>query len=206
VIHTIGDSHANWTFRDTTISPSTILSPIPGVSIHYLGAITMKRVGYLEDTLLPDMMKTIELQPEDTLIFCFGEIDVRCYVKGNLERLKISAHELLQDWVDRYFIRISTLDTKGAKIAIMSVVPPHINPVHKDFPVAGTIEERVMYTNKINELYNIECQKRGCLYFDVHSRYKDENERLPRAYSQGTVHITDTKFVRSLLVETGLLK
>lgn len=195
MIYGIGDSHCTFCFRD-----------IPNAAPVYCGPITLKRVGYLEDSLIPDQVKQLNLRPTDTIFFCFGEIDIRCFVKPILQHRKITMQQLLQDWVDRYSHRIATLHTNGAKLGIMSVVPPTTitQADSKKWPVAGTDDERVVYTQTINTILAKSCLNNKWIYLDVYSRYADERGMLPIKQTAIAVHIKDNIHVKELLVELGL--
>lgn len=191
MLNIIGDSHATCSFGG-----------IPDIKIHYTGATTLKRVGVLEDDYISNMVKSMNLNSNDALIFVFGEIDIRCYVKSHLEHHQNSTLEgLLQNWVDKYAAHISLMQTNGAKIGLMSVVPPATfsSAQSVEWPVSGSDEERVLYTKKINEILKTTCENRGWLYLDVYSKYVDENGMLPLNKIFMSVHIKDTTEVKNLL-------
>jgi hypothetical protein len=194
-IHSTGDSHAG-TFVN-----------LPGCVVHTVGPVTLKRVGYMEDTLLQDHVRGIGLTPADVLVLCFGEIDCRCFVKPQLEHRTISLEELLRGWVDAYLVRAKTLDTNGARVAILSVTPPctHDLAYNAQFPVAGTDEERVTYHAAMNALLAQGCAERGLLYVDTYSAYKDENGMLIHALSDNCTHIKENSRVLTILQMMGLL-
>lgn len=197
MIYTVGDSHSLCCFRD-----------IPGVYPSSVGPVTMKRVGYAEDETLRNFVKTIPITSDDAIIFCFGEIDVRCYVKPNITRLKTDVRSLLKKWVDRYLTQIALLNVNGAKKYIMSVVPPTKKDsadVDPYYPVAGTDEERSLYTATMNELYKQVSEEKGLEYFDIYVGYRDASGMLPLEKSDGRVHITDKRYIRKLLKELGLV-
>jgi len=200
MIYAIGDSHSDGTFRG-----------IPGTTHKCIGAVTLKRVGYLEDTLLPEWLAKWDFQPEDYCVFCFGEIDSRCHIKLQLEnRPHISLHDFVSNWVERYLLRLSTLDTGPACKCVLSVVPPTTvarsgGYYEGPFSVRGTDEERVEYAQKFNELLSSGCQKYNLLYLDVYSRYKDERGMLLEEKSDGGIHINEQSAVKELLLQLGML-
>lgn len=197
MLNVIGDSHAACSFRD-----------IPNVKIHYIGPVTLKRVGVLEDEFVSNIVKSLNLTPDDVLLFVFGEIDIRCYVKINLEHRKsITLEYLLLDWVESYANHISVMPTNGARLGIMSVAPPATfeSAQSLEWPVSGTDEERVIYTKKINELLQSECIKRNWIYLDVYSKYADEKGMLPLHNIFRSVHINDTSEVKKILTEKNLI-
>jgi hypothetical protein len=114
--------------------------------------------------------------------------------------------ELLQDWVDRYVKRIATLNMNGAKIGIMSVVPPTTitQADSKKWPVAGTDEERVIYTQTINSILKTTCIQKNWVYLVIYSLYADERGMLPIDQTAVAVHIKDNTHIKILLAGLGL--
>jgi hypothetical protein len=185
-IHFIGDSHSN-SFKGLG-------------KIHYLGPVTLQRMGYVEDSVISNKITKIRLKPRDILFFCFGEIDVRCYVKPNLKRKEIDV--LISNWVDRYTKRISALMLKS-RIGIVSVTPPTVIDIAdtKEYPVAGTDSERVIYTKCINKYLKESCENNGWTYLDTFSKYEKDG-MLQSEDSDGTVHIKDKMGLKKLLEQT----
>jgi len=192
MIHVIGDSHCLYTFRE-----------IEDVSAYHIGPVTMKRVGYLEDSLLADTVREIPIGSGDVVLLSFGEIDMRCWVKVHLVRHDL--YFLLTRWVRRYLHRVMTLPTGVAKVGILSVPPPMPRErcQSAEFPVAGTDEERAEYTRVANKLLAEGCKERGLLYVDVYSRYADAAGMLKVEMSDKIVHILDTRHVPECLAAAG---
>lgn len=197
MLYVIGDSHCDlYTFCH-----------IPETIRHRLNAPTLKRVGYKEDSLIRDTVNIYKIQSYDTLILCFGEIDVRCWVKIHLQRSKIPLEEMLQVWVDRYLLCIGDLSSKY-RIAIYSVPPPSNLDIVNYYaaPVEGTDSERAEYTKVLNTLLSEGCIKNNLLYIDAYSIFKDKDGMLPKGYTDG-VHIIDKDGVfRPLLKSYGLVE
>ena len=204
MIYAIGDSHATCSFKD-----------ISGVTILAHRGVTLKRMTYVEDNILTNIIKKLRLTSKDYLLFCFGEVDIRCHVKPIIDhRKKTTLDELLQDWANRYASRIALLNNNGAKIIIMSVVPPTSKErivVPKGStekilviipPAHGLDKERSLYTQTINKYLKIECEQRGWHYLDVYSKYVDkETGMMLKGKGDGTVHIGDVTQVKELLDE-----
>lgn len=199
MIKALGDSHALYTF-----------GKMAGVFAWPLGPVTLKRVGYREDTIVQDNVNRIGAAPEDLFLFHFGEIDVRAHVKPWYSRRegKTTLADLLGDWAHRYADALEGLDLNDASIGIVSVVPPVVAGRARDprFPVAGTDAERAKYAMALNECLAQECQYRDWPYVDVYSLYVDAQGMLPRSRSDRSVHIGDNRAVRKLLVEMRLLE
>ena len=194
MIHTTGDSHCG-EFKS-----------IPGIAIHGVGPVTLKRVGYLEDDLLPNHAKLCRLTPADTLILCFGEIDCRCYVYPQAIRPNIDLRAVLTDWVERYLTRAVTLDLNGARPVIMAVAPPttFARAYNATFPVAGTDEDRVRYTRLMNECLHESCARRSVPLIDATDYYADANGMLQIAKADANVHIEDATGLLAELRRLGL--
>lgn len=195
MLYSLGDSHCDFTFKN-----------IPNVSINRLGPLTMSRVGYLEDNVLPNAVQNLNLSLNDTLILSFGEIDVRCWASIHFNRKQ--NFSFLQNWVDRYLYRASTLNTK-AKIAILSVPPPapqsYIHQSH-EFPVNGSDQERSLYTEVVNNFLKLGCQKCNFIFLDVYSLYKDEYGMLPQNQAdEQHIHIKNNNLVHKLLLDLNLV-
>jgi hypothetical protein len=196
MIHTVGDSHAEHTFAG-----------IAGVVTHHLGPVTLKRVGYLEDELLPATVRALALRPADVLILCFGEIDVRCYVKPQMVRPGLDLDGLLSGWVERYLARATTLETNGARVGVLSVVPPvpRERAANAHLPVAGSEDERATYTRAINRILAAACAVHGALFVDVYSACRDDHGMLPLDLTDGCVHVQSPVRVSGVLRELELL-
>jgi hypothetical protein len=198
MLYVIGDSHSQYSF-----------SGIPNVAIHHVGPVTLKRVGYPEEPLLAITVGNLPLTSADYVVFVFGEIDVRCFVKPTYDRAKTTLEQHLRKWAFRYGSAIASLDTKGAQIVIMSVVPPSTAAQMAEgslFPVAGTDQERAEYTVQLNAALKLVCEERHWQYLDVYSRYANELGMLPSELSDGTLHIGNPDRVKVLLNELRLLE
>jgi len=189
MIHYIGDSHVLANFGG-----------MPG-AVHYVGPVTMKRVGVKEDALIADEVASMSLAPGDWVVFNFGEIDMRCYVKPILEHRKVTVNALLRGLVKAYCDRIASLPLNGAKVCIVSVTPPSTRERAETikWPVAGTDGERALYTRKINRYLKDACRERQWRFMDTHALYADPAGMLPADLSDGKVHVRDNKPIRALV-------
>lgn len=195
MLHTLGDSHCDFTFRG-----------LPA-SIHRIGPVTMKRVGNPAEPLLNDACARIGLRPGDTLVLCFGEIDVRCWVHVHLARRKDgNLRAMLAEWVDAYLDKAASLP---ARTAILGVPPP--SPASRiyqtpEFPVNGTDAERVLYTAEMNSLLAAGAAARGLPFIDL-SRAAGPDGMLPpeRCDAQG-IHVDDPALVLDILMKSGIME
>lgn len=191
-IHTFGDSHAKETFKDISSD----------IHIHWLGPLTMKRVGDLRD----DTLTKQKFNPNDINIFCFGEIDVRCHVKIQAQNGK-TVDDVINEMVTSYVNKIASIRDKcsSESFCIMSV-PPCRGHLYQNktgmgsfLDLAGSDEERASYALKMNQLIESLCTKNNLMFFNMYERYKDHEGMLTFELSDGSVHIRDRKFIIEML-------
>lgn len=184
MIYTHGDSHATTTFNDIeNIKKNTVV----------------ERTMYATSQGKTSFIKNVK--PKEYVIWCFGEIDVRCHIKKQ-ERLGRNVDEVISSLVKDYVDHIIQTQKKyHYNCFIMSIVPPAYDgsKPNKAYPFEGTDEERKSYTIKLNALLEKACIKNNFKFFNVYDLYKDENGMLNRALSDGHVHIKDTTLVKDLL-------
>ena len=192
-IHTLGDSHAytGWSTLD-----------IPSVTIitHWLGPKLMhsfNRDGF--------DLRTLSLRQDDFVIFCFGEIDVRCHIHN---WVRDDFHSTIDTLISDYFSRISKCVSELTGIFVkvgVYFIPPaakkETSNENKEYPFSGTDDERKMYVTYMNQQMRDKCNQYGFIFFDLFDAYCDDGF-LKREMSDGHVHIKNTQplidFIRSL--------
>jgi hypothetical protein len=191
-IHTVGDSHSQIPFLN---APNTV--------IHYLGPITLKRAGHPSENLLIDTVAHIypPVSRSDTLLFCLGEIDVRCWVHVHVTKRQRDLEELLNEWITLYLDKIAAL-SQMAKIAVLAVVPPAPQALidRDEFPVAGSDQERVLYTRRINHHLRQGCAQRNFVFVDL-SAYEDPQGMINPTLRDGSVHIADNSLLLKAIAD-----
>ena len=195
MIHTIGDSHCG----GVTGKPKEeqAFAQISNVIPHWLGPKLMFSIG--RDGL--DISK-FSINDNDTVIFCFGEIDCRCHV----HKYKENFTEVINSIVDKFFITINRIHQQRPqiKICIYNVLPPVKKgtvPENPDYPYLGTDEERKTYTQYMNLKIKESCARHNFIFFDVYNDYCCENGFLKTELSDNNVHISDVTYVRNFIKE-----
>lgn len=194
-IFSIGDSHSSTTFKGLPVIPQEQTGR------------TMYRIGQMGKLNIQKNQKTkkIEIQKEDILIVCFGEVDVRCHIHKHIIN---SLEEVIIPLVEKYFESIKNSTSNiGCKVYVMSIVPPAYNDQQENstFPFLGTDEERKMYCVEINKTLQKYCKINNLNYLDIYSLYADENGMLNKSLSDGHVHIKDTSLVGELFKDIGII-
>lgn len=188
VVHTIGDSHSLFGWRD-----------IQGISIHYLGARLCFSVG--RDGL--ESLTKYSVNEGDTIIFCFGEIDCRCHVHKHINE-HTDYKKIIDSLVNNYFIKIKLVvdSFTNLRAAVYNVVPPvekNNVPENPSYPYLGTDEERKEYILYFNKVLKEKCLEYDYVFFDVYDKYIDERGYLNKSLSDGNVHIRDGIYIREYL-------
>jgi FkbM family methyltransferase len=173
MIQVFGDSHSQFIFQNT-----------PGIQVNWLGPITMHRVG--RDGLW--FLKDHEFRTEDWLLTVFGEIDARCHVGKIADQRNRPYAEIVADLVRRY---INSLNGTTVRKIIAGVPPPADGPgiINADFPVYGTIEQRINITRLINDELIAQASTVGIPVLEIPSLFEDAAGGLDSRLSDGSVHI-----------------
>lgn len=137
MIHIIGDSH------------SLMFAEIHECLIHHIGPVTMHRIG--RDSL---NICNFGIHNHDFIVFVFGEIDVRCHIGIQRDRHLRSEEDIINTLIDNFIRSILDCSTGNNQLMICSVVPPTDTYFNPDFPFYGTLQDRVLLTNKLNTRYN----------------------------------------------------
>ena len=171
MIHTFGDSHADGTHSHW----GYIHLPNIHIKTHHLYGKLMYTFGKSKRDVLN--IKNFGVNENDTVIFCFGEID---------------------DIVDHYFnaIKENVEQYKNLKTCVYNVVPPtrgfYCDPDHP-YPFLGTDEERKLYYRYMNQKIKEYCNTYHYFYFDIYDECCDEEGFLKKEYSDGNVHVRNTE-------------
>jgi len=208
VLHTFGDSHSSFGFKD-----------IENINIHWVGPLLCYTFGNKKIDALN--IKDHGVNDNDTIIFCFGEIDCRAHIYKHVNENK-TYQEIIDNIVENYFeaIKENISQYKNIKTVVYNVVPPSdVYLIHtkeeietkvmikntNEIPWKGSNEDRknyVIYFNlKIKEL----CIKYNYIFMDIYDKYSDNKGFLIREYSDKNVHITEPFFMKEFLINNNLL-
>jgi hypothetical protein len=186
MIHIYGDSHAHYSFKNLNL-PHTNL---------WKASITMYRIG--RDNRIINFRNRNHVQSNDIIILAYGEIDCRCHIQRQIDMGR-NEDEIINELVTNYMRTIKNNITETANIIIVGVIPPTIQadyeilngPITHEYPFVGTDENRIRYTNKVNNLLETESTKNNYIYFNPYSYYTRPNGALKHELSDLSVHLGD---------------
>ena len=182
MIQTIGDSHCWHAWLK-----------IPGVITNTIGPMLMHTLGMSKAIMVKEIPK------DDTIIFCWGEIDCRCHVH-KFQPWKETIDELVEKYLD--VIRLNVEFNKN--ILLFNVVPPPRKEKTQEnlkFPFLGSDEERLSYVKYMNK----KLSESEFGFIDVYDKYADSDGFLNMAYSDNHVHIADPIFIIEWLQHRRLI-
>lgn len=149
----------------------------------------MHRVG--RDGLLVLNFKKNGVRENDVVVFAFGEIDVRCHIGKQRDLFHRDLNEVIDTLVSNY---LSTINEnrrlfKNLICIVYSVTPPTDNASAPNFPIYGSIEDRVFITKCLNERLAQICRRKNVGFIDVFHDYSNLDGTLNLKISDGNVHI-----------------
>lgn len=164
----VGDSHAQACFGS-----------IPDCTICWMGPMTMFRA-------LRDGIQVAPTKDPGTvykaLILVFGEIDIRCHaLKPNV----VPIEQIAKDYVHAVSVLKQTIGIPAYVCTIMPPTDAHHNP---EFPIVGTIEQRIEQTRKANTVLKTALQY-DVGVIDLFGLFAGPDGTLPPSISDGTVHV-----------------
>ena len=200
MIYTIGDSHSKFGW-----------DKINGVYCNWLGPKLMY-------TFKKDDFNINNISENDHIVFCFGEIDVRCHIKKNT--IDNDYESVIDNICQRYVNEI--LEIKKIhnikNIHVYNIVPtrrietkePYLincdnyiefkeDPTNQ-YPHVGSDLDRKSYTLFFNKKLKSITKVHNLGFIDIYDKYIDIDGYLNMNLSDGCVHISDEKYLLDFIV------
>jgi len=193
-IHIFGDSHSyfGWT----------------GTIQHHLGAVLC--YSFCKEKLNRCDIRNFNIKDDDTIVFCFGEIDCRCHIHKHITDT-ISYQDIINNIIENYFeaieLNVSTSQIKLKNVCVYNVVPcvqKYNTQENPEYPYLGADEERKQYVLYFNKKIKEKCIEKKYIFFDVYDKYTDENGFLRKDLSDGNVHIMDGRYITNFINENNI--
>ena len=196
-IHTFGDSHASSVYsgwRDCN-----------NIKAHHLGPVLCYSFG--KENLKRCDIREFGIEDNDSIVFCFGEIDCRCHIHKHITSVKsykMIIDEIVNDYIDAIKINLDNCNVKLKNICIYNVVPPvqkYNTKENLQYPYLGSDEERKGYILYFNKCLREKCEENNWIFFDVYNSYCDNNGYLSKELSDGSVHIKNGIFIKKFIID-----
>ncbi|MBN1440396.1 MAG: SGNH/GDSL hydrolase family protein [Anaerolineales bacterium] len=177
-VHAVGDSHAKFIFRGA-----------PDIRLHHLGPVTMHRIA--RDGRAALLLSDLGVHDRDIVIWCLGEIDVRCHLVPQARRQGVTVASLAASLAGGFLRSVSEIqkDARALRTVILSVIPPTDQAPNPAFPIAGTLAERVEARRILNRSLAEQCSAFDFHFLDPFDPFADPEGALRRSMSDGNVHV-----------------
>jgi hypothetical protein len=125
-----------------------------------------------------------KIKDNDIVLFVFGEIDIRNHYAKQLSKGR-NETEIIHSLVNNYIADIleNRKQYSNVKFGLQSVNPPtdekNLKEEIKEYPIAGTIEQRIRATIEINNLLKQKCKEHGLIFIDTASYYQNDESLFP---------------------------
>ncbi len=176
-LHVIGDSHVKFIFRST-----------PGIKVHYLGPVTMHRVardgrGFLR-------LRDLDVHDRDVVVWCLGEIDVRCHILHQVRLQNSTTESIVRKLAETFLLSVAAIqrDADAPQTIVLAVIPPTDQVNNRDFPLVGSLKERIEARTLLNKALEENCSARGFHFLDPFPPFTDPIGALKESMSDGNVH------------------
>jgi hypothetical protein len=140
-----------------------------------------------------DVAELLELGIRDgaIIVYSFGEIDVRCHIGRQRDLNQRDEKEILYTLARQYLRAIVQNQSHFQHLTqiVYNTVPPTDNTPNPDYPMYGSLEERVRITRSLNEILASLSSEYGVLFLSVYDDYCDRNGALRLDLSDGNIHI-----------------
>jgi hypothetical protein len=173
------------------------------ITIHHCDSDNYHRVGQFKpyllhtiankgDVLLKDYIQTYS--DYDYVMLVFGEPDVRIHFHKQINILHRDENEVIRTLSESLINTLRIIVPPSMKVIIRYILPTRessmFNVEANKYIPQGTLEERIRYTNRLNETLKSECMKHNMFFFE--NIYKNEliNQKgeLADEYCDGTTH------------------
>ena len=172
---------------------------------HHLGPVLCYSFG--KEILNRCNIEKFNIKDNDSVVFCFGEIDCRCHIHKhitNVKSYKMIIDEIVNNYIHAIKINLENCKVKLKNICIYNVVPPiqKYNTIENpEFPYLGSDEERKSYVLYFNKCLKEKCKEDNWIFFDVYGSYCNNNGYLSKKLSDGNVHIANGIFIKKFIID-----
>tara|TARA_R110000772_G_scaffold47958_2_gene109412 strand:- start:87 stop:707 length:621 start_codon:yes stop_codon:yes gene_type:complete len=147
-----------------------------------------------------------KINTEDVLLlYCAGEIDIRCNWDKQINKLGKNEDELIKKLIDEVFITLLPLHKPfGFQSIVPAVRKEHILIEDDTYPTNGPNEDRVRWVIKTNSYLKQKCIENNCVFLDIWESYADEEGHMRLELSDGGVHVLNKSLVIEQIIKQNL--
>ena len=186
MIHCIGDSHVSVFSGQDAVGKEDIL---PHFKTYRIGPHTafniIERKGFVESII----RKNVE--PEDLVMFCFGEIDCRIHLVRQSHVQRRPLEDVVSECVQRYFEIFEFAKAYNVRLLAWNVPPPSLDNVDcGEFISYGTFEQRSAATVLFNAILQKLCERNDVAFISVYEELLDVDGLPNRFFFLDNIHLS----------------
>ena len=176
MIHCIGDSHSAVFSGEEMMQPEWPVlasNTLPYFMSYRLGPATayqLETKKYLIDSVINQ-----HYNDGDSLLFCFGEVDIRAHLIKQMELQNKSINEIVKECVDRYFNVIMSYKNSGINCIVWGPIASWHESRLYHGPSFGTCIERNTVTKEFNRYIEELCSLYNVGFVTIFYDMIDEN-------------------------------
>jgi tetratricopeptide (TPR) repeat protein len=134
---------------------------------------------------------TQNVQSDDHVMFCFGEVDCRAHLLKQSELQQRPLDELIDECVQRYFRIFLAAQPLGFKLMAWNVPPAARNEVIcGEYSSYGTTQQRNDITRKFNRMLELRCRDNDILFISIFDRLVETDGLAYSYYYMDDIHLS----------------
>lgn len=126
---------------------------------------------------------------KSVLLFCFGEIDIRCHLIRQSNKQERPLSGVVQDCIDRYLIFINEVRLLDFKVIVFGAIPTSYN-YDPEYPFFGTMQQRNECTLIFNNLLRQNCEDLKINYISINKYLVNKNGLTKSEYFFDSLHLS----------------
>jgi len=168
MIHCIGDSHSAVFSGEEKMQPTwpePASNLLPYFKSYRIGPATAYQIAN-KQPIIESLINSVNLGPDDKLMFCFGEVDIRAHLIKQSKLQDRPVIDLVVECVSRYIEAISYYKKFGVPIMIWGPIASWSDEKkYTGGPSFGTNQERNWVTFSFNTALQMECFRKSLILF-----------------------------------------
>lgn len=197
MIHCIGDSHSAVFSGEETMQPewpALASNKLPYFKSYRLGPATayqLENKKHLIDDILSQHYNT-----GDSLLFCFGEVDIRAHLIKQMQLQNRNLDDIVKECVDRYFKVIIDYKNQGINCIVWGPIASWHESKRYSGPSFGTCVERNLVTKEFNRYIEELCNLHGVgfvtIFYDMINENHETNTYYLDNWNGSHMHLSQT--------------
>jgi len=197
MIHCIGDSHSAVFSGEEKMQPEwpeIASNTLPYFKSYRLGPATAYQLENKKH-LIDDIISK-HYQENDSLLFCFGEVDIRAHLIKQMTLQNSPLEDIVRECVDRYFNVILSYKDRGINCIVWGPIASWHESRTYTGPSFGSCIERNLVTKEFNRYIEELCNKHNVgfvtIFYDMINENNETNTYYLDTWPGSNMHLSQT--------------